>query len=835
MSESTRWNPEWPVLRTYGAGFCDKIAMPVGGIGAGTISFGGRGQWRDWEIRNTPAKNFVPTWRSGSARVAPFFAIRAAALGDEPVIRVLEGPISPESYEGGSGCPVPLHGLPHFRNASFGVAYPLAQVVLDQPDLPFTARLEAFNPLIPCEPDRSGFPVAVQRVVIRNTGKTPLETTICGTLVNPIAEGQGASVQVPKQAAGMQGLQWNTEGGDPNAIHWGTLALAALGESAACSVRTRWPSLGWGDVWLDFWKDLKTDGRLDEPAENPGCPVGSLTLTRTIPAGGEAVFTFLIGWHYPNRMDWRSETRIGNHYTTRFADAWGALVRMAADLPALERETVRFVRALCDSPLPAAVKEAALFNLSTLRSPTCFRTEDGHFYGWEGCHDGSGCCEGSCTHVWNYETALPFLFGSLSRSMREVSFLYSTDANGLMSFRTRLPLADKAMAFGKAAADGQMGALMRLYLDWRLGGDDAWLARLWPAAKRAMAFAWIPGGWDADRDGVMEGCQHNTMDVEYFGPNPQMNIWYLGALLACAEMGERVGDPAFAGTCRGLYERGRSWLVSHLFNGEYFEHHVQPIPNPADIAEGLRIGMSGTELADPLYQLGPGCLVDQLVGQVFAHLSGLNYLLPPETITRTLSAIYQYNFKRGFHDHFNPMRSYVLGDESALLMASYPRGGKPRIPFPYADEVMTGFEYTAACGMLLEGMAEEGLACIGAIRDRYDGRKRNPFDEAECGHHYARAMMSWSAIPALTGFRYDAANGHMKWGEACGAHLWSTGFAWGTLAIQDRPDGAAVTLSVLGGRLLLKTLEVDKAGTLTVGRELAAGDFLETIIGKEPR
>jgi non-lysosomal glucosylceramidase len=496
---------------------------------------------------------------------------------------------------------------------------------------------------------------------------------------------------------------------------------------------------------------------------------------------------------------------------------------------------VRFVRAVCDSPLPPEVKESALFNLSTLASPTCFRTADGHFFGWEGCHDGAGCCAGSCTHVWNYETVLPFLFGSLSRSMREVSFLYGTDERGLMSFRTAFPLATQARALAVAAADGQMGALMRLYLDWKLGGDAEWLAKLWPAAKRALAFAWIPGGWDADQDGVMEGCQHNTMDVEYFGPNPQMGIWYLGALLACAEMAGRMGDAAFEDRCRRLYERGRPWLMRYLFNGEYFEQHVRPPKRPEDIAEGLKAGHGSADLSEPDYQLGPGCLTDQLVGQVFAHLSGLNYLLPPENITRTLSAIYKYNFKRGFHDHFNPMRGYALGDESALLMASYPRGNKPRIPFPYADEVMTGFEYTAACGMLLEGMTEPGLACIAAIRDRYDGLKRNPFDEAECGHHDARAMMSWTAVPALTGFRYDADLGHMKWGSLRGPCFWSTGYAWGVLEARDEAESVSVRLEVMGGSINLNTLEIGKAGLLKPDRRLAAGEILEQRIAKRKR
>ena len=166
--------------------------------------------------------------------------------------------------------------------------------------------------------------------------------------------------------------------------------------------------------------------------------------------------------------------------------------------------------------------------------------------------------------------------------------------------------------------------------------------------------------------------------------------------------------------------------------------------------------MGAKDPANPVLQLGAGCLVDQLVGQFFAHVCGLGYLTQPEKVQQTLRSIMKYNFKETMYGHFNHMRSYVLNEESALLMATYPRGNRPQRPFPYYNEVMTGFEYTAAIGMLYEGQLEAGLRCIQAIRDRYDGRKRSPFDEAECGHHYARAMTSWAAILALTGFQYSA-------------------------------------------------------------------------------
>ena len=256
-------------------------------------------------------------------------------------------------------------------------------------------------------------------------------------------------------------------------------------------------------------------------------------------------------------------------------------------LPDLERDTVQFVRAFCAADIPDAIKEAALFNLSTLRSQTAFRSAEGGFYGFEGCFDDAGAGFGTCTHVWNYEHATAFLFGDLARGMREVEFTESTGADGHMEFRAALPRG-RASDWGLAAADGQLGCLVKLYRDWQLSGDDEFLRRVWPGARRALEFCWIEGGWDADRDGVMEGCQHNTMDVEYFGPNPEIGGWYLAALRAAEEMAAYLGETAFAADCRRMFEHGRAWIDANLFNGDYYEHQIWPQPDRSRIAPGLR-------------------------------------------------------------------------------------------------------------------------------------------------------------------------------------------------------------------------------------------------------
>ncbi|MBN2308289.1 MAG: hypothetical protein JXR94_04925 [Candidatus Hydrogenedentes bacterium] len=831
-------NAKWPVLKRYDGDHLARIALPIGGIGTGTVSLGGRGDLRDWEIANRPNKGFVPMAR----RTGPFFALYARAAGAEPVARALEGPLDVSAYEGAHGATAPNHGLPRFSTCSFAAAYPLGQVVLSDRAVPLTARIEAFNPLIPGDPEASGIPVAVLRFVLKNRTAKRVAASVCGTVPSFIGTGiadaskRGTNRNTFRRGHGVRGVFMHCASGDTTAEAWGSMALATTAKGAV-SFRTDWRDAGWGTPLLEFWDDFSQDGRLEERGAGSGeCPIASLAAEVVVPARAERSVTFLLAWHFPNRYTWtpcaaegacREADRIGNYYAERYPDAWAVAEKAAAGLAPLERKTVAFVRAFCASDLPEPVKEAALFNLSTLRSQTCFRTPDGRFYGWEGCSNQGGCCHGSCTHVWNYEQATAFLFGSLARTMRDVEFAHATSDTGLMSFRVNLPL-ERARDHGKAAADGQMGCIMKMYRDWRLSGDDALLERLWPNVKKALSFCWVPGGWDADQDGVMEGCQHNTMDVEYYGPNPQMGSWYLGALRAAEEMARYLGDEPFAATCRRLFEQGSRWIDENLFNGEYYEHQVRAAKGR--VADGLRAGMGSAPSAEPEYQLGPGCLVDQLVGQFMAHVCGLGYLLKPAHVRKALRSIMKYNLCEGMTGHFNCLRSFALGDESALLMASYPKG-RPANPFPYFTEVMTGFEYTAAVGMLYEGQEKQGLRCIENIRSRYDGRKRSPFDEAECGHHYARAMASWAAVVALTGFQYSAVDGVMTFAPRQGRFFWASGEAWGTCRIACTAERARISLTVLHGGLALSEFVLadwgrrifDRRARLTPGKTLRFG------------
>jgi non-lysosomal glucosylceramidase len=836
VGADTEAGKDWPVLKRYDQDHLVRITLPLGGIGTGTVSLGGRGDLHDWEIMNRAAKGFVPM-RGRST--GPFFALFVKTADGQTVARALEGPIELSGYEESHGSTVPNHGLPRFRKCSFAAAYPLGQVCLSDPDVPVDVRIEAFNPLVPGDPDASGIPVAVLRYVLQNRTDKSVGASVCGSMPNFIgidgsgntkdwkgdlvAVGGKANRNEFRTGRSVRGIFMRSEGVAARAEQWGTIALTTTAE-AGVSYRTSWIPEVWGSSLLDFWDDFSDDGALQErDVTGEDTPMASLAVNVKLPPHETRKVTFLLTWYFPNRQTWTpkgdEQDRIGNYYTTQYSDAWDVAEKFVPELAKLEAETVLFVGTFCQSDLPEMVKEAALFNLSTLRTQTCFRTEDGRFYGWEGCSNRRGCCHGSCTHVWNYEQATAFLFGELADSMREVEFAHATDDKGLMSFRVNLPL-ERAHGFGKAAADGQMGCIMKMYRDWQLSGDDQMLKALWPHVKKALEFCWIEGGWDADRDGVMEGCQHNTMDVEYYGPNPQMGVWYLGALRAAEEMAQYLGEDDFAGVCHRLFERGKKWIDENLFNGEYYEHQIRPPKDKSDIAPSLLVGMGAKDPTNPDYQLGSGCLVDQLVGQYMAHVCGLGYLLDPNNVRKTLSSIMKYNLRDGFYGHFNCMRSFALGEESALLMASYPKG-RPKNPFPYFTEVMTGFEYTAAVGMLYEGQTDNGLRCIKNVRDRYDGLKRSPFDEAECGHHYARAMASWAAVLAMTGFNYSGVSKSMTFTARDGTFFWSNGYAWGNCSLKRTMKGMNVELSVLHGRLGLSRFVLRGLGQMQFGETLS--------------
>ncbi len=765
---------EWPVLKRYDQNHVEQIVLPLGGIGAGTIGLAGYGELRDWELFNRP--------NVGMRRDLPVFAITAKGGKTQRASSILSGPVDDHPLVQGFGNPWPYAGYPHFEAVSFDGAFPFGIVHLRDATLPYRVDLKAFSPFVPGDSAASSTPLASFEYVVENLTDEPLTVSIAG-----FGRSAMGGYHLIRESAMLRGLMTCSLSGGTS-LDAGSYALVTDDEGEV-SYRTSGIQ---GDPWgvsnaVDFWDDFTDDGRL-LPRERfhdrngpQASPQGALCVTKTVPAHAKVSFRFAYVWNFPNRYGW-SKAVIGNWYSKNYGDAWDAAHKIWPKIPDLERRSANFVRAYVASDEPEAVKDAALSSLSVYKSQTLFRDGEGRMMGYEGMGDTGGACKGSTTHVWNYEFATAALFGDLARSMREIEFRYSTFEDGWMVMRFRLPLEKQARAVdwdSGTAADGQMGCIVKAYREWKWSGDSAWLKSIWPKVKAALAFAWKGASkWDANADGVMEGKQHNTFDINFYGPNPLVEFWYLAALRAGEEMAKGMGDDAFAAECRRLFTSGSRFVDEKMFNGDYF---WQLIPEDKQ--------------GEPA-QLGLGCLSDQLLGQQAAHLAGLGDLVDPAHAKRASESILKFNFRSDFTHYFNHKRVYAAGKDAGLQITSWPRGGREKFPFAYYSEVWTGIEYVAAAEMANEGLDTAALQVVSAARARHDGRRRNPFNEFECGYHYARSLAAWNVHLAWTGFQYDGVEKRMSF-KKDGTWFWSNGQAFGTATVK----GNDIKLNVIEGRL----------------------------------
>lgn len=799
-------------------------AFPLGGIGTGNVSIGARGEFRDWELVNRPAK--------GTKNPFSFFSIRIAAPGSTPLARVLQAAYRPpheadQGYYAGD-----VAGLPRFPTARMRGEYPMLELDLVDENLPVDVTLTAFTPFVPLDADDSGIPGAVLRYRVRNRGERPLDVTIAGSLANPIGAREARNVFHFPEFDGRPRIGWREGDGihglvfssdlDPASPESGTLALTT--SDPAVTAKPEWMTAFWQDGVQAFWDEFRDHGRLrpepvssldpDGPPEWARLRTGSLAISHDLAPGEERDFEFRLTWHFPNRpRGWagniiRDDPNLAetvlNAYAARYADAWAVAVDLGGRLTTLEDATRTFTRALHDATLPDAVIDASASNLAVIRSTTCFRLADGTFAAWEGSFDHAGSCEGTCTHVWNYAQSLAWLFPDLERRARRIEFTLETRDDGRMNFRTNQIFGSPAWDF-HPAVDGQLGAIVRVYREWLLSGDEVFLRAVWPGVVRALEFAFRE--WDADGDGVLDGLQHNTYDIEFLGTNSLANSMFFAALAAAAKLAEHLGEAERATRWRETGRVGAERMDALLFNGEYYEQRIDDV----DAAR---------------YQYGSGVLSDQVFGQSLAHVVGLGHVLPAEHVASAVRAVHRHNFRADLSSHESVQRTYALGDEGGLLLCSWPHGGRPRIPFVYSDEVWTGIEYQVAAHLVYEGAVDEGLQIVRAVRDRHDGLRRNPWNEVECGNHYARSLASWSVLLALGGVHADVPAHRLTVAPVLAGpfqSFFSTGTAWGRLALDDD----ALVLRVAGGLLDL-TEAVVHGTTLTpaTAGPVAAGGVL---------
>lgn len=755
----------------YSGEYLNRPAFPLGGMGAGMICIEGTGALSHFSLRNEPDIFDEP---------CVFAAV--CVKGDPNVARVLEGPVprwkafgNPDTGNGAGG---KTYGLPRFASAEFQARFPFATVRLTDDKVPLEVQLVAWSTFTPGDADNSSLPAAALEYTFINKSQNALQAVFSFNSRNFMADvrkrsGESATKHRVRNIQGGFVLEEDSSPERPQDKG----AFCAFAEDRETKVDCRWFRGGWWDPLTIAWKHVEQGAVIENPpfTEGQPSPGASLYVPFTLPAAGEKKITLLFTWYVPH-----SEMRLGvdpkaekgktctggecrtykSWYAAKFADIDSLVKYWLENYPGLREKSASFRDSFYETTLQPEVVEAVAANLTILKSPTVMRQYDGKLWCWEGCSDKEGCCRGSCTHVWNYAQALPHLFPELERSLRDTEFFVDQDDKGHQNFRAFLPIRPTDHNF-HAASDGQLGGIMKVHREWRISGDTGWLSRFWPKVKQSLDYCIET--WDPGHKGVLEEPHHNTYDIEFWGPDGMCSSFYLGALKAASLMGKALGKDV--SLYESLYGKGRHYLENELFNGEYFIQKVKwqglRVKSPLEFKGGyIDYSPEAIELLKaegPKYQYGTGCLSDGVLGAWIAEVCGIGEILDPEKVKSHLAAVHKYNFKKDLSEHPNPQRpSYALGREGGLLLCTWPKGGKPSLPFVYSDEVWTGIEYQVASHLATYGLVGQALEIVSALRDRYDGRVRNPFNEYECGHWYARAMASYGLFQGLAGVRYDA-------------------------------------------------------------------------------
>lgn len=741
----------------YEGKYNNRAAFPIGGIGAGMFCLEGTGAISHLSVRHNPEMFHEP---------AIFAAISMKGIPGQA--RVLEGPVPDwkkfgqrDAGLGGTGGAT--WGLPRFKTATLQARFPFAHITLADPQLPLHVSIKGWSPFIPTDEDHASMPVGgleyqftnksqqAEEYVFSYNARNFMRQGDVGNAIKPYANGYILSQAAVADAPEKQGH------------------FAIYTNENNTIVDHCWFRGNWFDPLTMVWNTLKEGNTRNTPPVTQDAPGASLFVSFRLQPGEKKTIRVMMAWYVPD-----SRLRIGDTvngkpgappyykpwYSSRFNNIQTVADYWAQHYNTLQENTQRFTDTFYNSTLPPEVLEAVAANLTILKSATVMRQHDGRFWCWEGSGDSWGSCHGTCTHVWNYAQAVPHLFPALERSLRNTEFNENQNAEGHQGFRANLPISPLVHNF-HSAADGQLGGIMKIYRDWRISGDHDWLKKMYPLVKVSMDYCIRT--WDPEGKGLVEEPHHNTYDIEFWGPTSMCTSFYLGALQAMMHMGTLLQQDISAYS--NLYQKGKQALETTLYNGEFFIQQIKwtglKAPDP------VKTQSFGTQYAEealvllkkegPKYQYGAGCLSDGILGAWIARVCGLEEPVDAAKTKSHLLAVHKYNGKKDLSTHVNPQRStYALGAEGGLLLCSWPKGGMLSLPFVYSNEVWTGIEYQVASHLMFHGEVEKGLEIVRACRRRYDGTVRNPFNEYECGHWYARAMSSYGLLQGLTGVRYDA-------------------------------------------------------------------------------
>ena len=804
-------DPEW-IKSLYKRGFVTKylhsrnelqyIGMPVGGINAGTVYLGGDGRMWLWDVFNNNQAGIDPKevdWptelhegnkvrsKDGSAYVSPAKDIRPLDQGFAFKI----------THQGNTVFKRMVSA--DWDDIVFEATYPMARIIYIDKQLPVQVVAEIFSPFIALDELNSGLPATIYSFSIKNNSAAAVQVQITGWLENKTGIRTAGKEEERINTASIKNnkaevhcsIESKTDADKlTQQPDYGTLGIAAFNKNSFAIAAVNPED---NEALFVASPANKVTSSIDKKL------IGAVCSSLTILPNQTAKADFVFAWHFAN-LTLVAIPDEGRFYNTLFKNAAEVITYVQKNFAKLAGETRLWKETFYDSTLPYWFLERTFLNIGCLATTTSHRMESGRYYAWEGV----GCCEGTCTHVWQYAQAAARIFPHMEKDLRQrIDLGLALQKDGSMWFRCE---ADKS-----PAVDGQAGTILRFYREHQMSEDSTFLQQNWKKIKTTILYLIK---LDKNADGMEDTPLMNTLDAQWDGEI----AWIVGLCIAAVKAGELMAvemkDDGFAKVCTSYVALGKKNMEEKLFNGEYFIHRP-------DADKGRKnLGSYNT------------CHIDQVYGQSWAFQAGMGRVLDKEKTMSALKSLWKYNFTPDVGPYLKDKvkwRPYALPGEGGLIMNTNPKneanayGENITWQIGYFHECMTGFEHQVAAHMMAEGMIDEALILTRTIHDRYHAAKRNPFNEIECSDHYARAMASYGTFITACGFEYHGPKGYIKFAPKITPENFKAPFTaaagWGTYQQQQSTIAMEANFHVKYGSMQLQTVSLEttiKATKVTV-------------------
>ncbi len=819
IPEDKKLDPHW-VKSLYNRGDVTRylksknelqyIGMPVGGITTGTVYLGGDGRLWLWDIFNDNREGVQPKeveWdsdvlgggkkvrsRDGASYVKPAknggeveqgFAFKIT-VGTKTMIKKMEAS--------------------DWDEIIFEATYPMAKIHYIDKLLPLEITADVYSPFVPLDDKNSSIPATIYSFHFKNKTSESINISVLGWLENKVCLTSAKQTDtrcntvIEGKFAGVEGSIKNKEIIQKQAADLGTMGIAALTGNA--KIQT--------DFSLPVTEKSFLVSNIVPVEKNPDEKLlAAITITLMVKPRSEKKAHFVIGWHFPHlTLDAVIKDK-GRNYNNWFKSSKEVLQYVNDNFDNLSSASNLWKETWYNSTFPWWFLERTFVNTSTLATTTAHRFETGRFYAWEGV----GCCQGTCTHVWQYAQAMGRIFPSIEKNTREhVDLGLSLQPDGMIWYRGECAKSP--------AIDGQAGTILRILREHQMSADDRFLKKNWEKIKTAVQFVITQ---DRNKDGMEDTPLENTLDAVWDGEIS----WLVGLCIAAVKAGEvmakEMNDEEFAAICGEYVAKGRKNMETELFNGEYFIHR------PDAIKGRKNLGSYNTSH------------IDQVFGQSWAHQVGMGRILDKDKTVSALRALWKYNFTPDVGPYIKIHkggRPYALAGEGGMIMNTNPKnedrpyGESQTWQLGYFHECMSGFEHQVASHMMAEGLTDEAMILTRMIHDRYHAAKRNPFNEIECSDHYARAMASYGTFITACGFEYHGPKGYIKFAPKINPENFRAPFiaaqGWGTYTQVQAPEKTISEIQVKYGFLKITAFctevlhTVSEIAVISKGKKIAA-------------